>query len=47
MCLFIFQVYEGNDHGRVTNLIQLSTEKNMDLYNVPVNVFVDDTSANR
>ncbi|CAG2205253.1 unnamed protein product [Mytilus edulis] len=39
-------VYEGNDHGRVTNLIQLSTEKNMDLYNVPVNVFVDDTSAN-
>ncbi|XP_063431647.1 uncharacterized protein LOC134714339 [Mytilus trossulus] len=44
--LLLSKVYEGNDHARIKNLIQLSTEKSMEI-DVPVNVFDDDTSANR
>ncbi|XP_063436119.1 uncharacterized protein LOC134717559 [Mytilus trossulus] len=40
-------VYEGNDFERVKNLVQMSKQLDMDIYTVPVNIFVDDTSGNR
>ncbi|XP_052080652.1 uncharacterized protein LOC127718641 [Mytilus californianus] len=40
-------VYEGDDVERVQNLIEMSKQLDMDIYTVPINIFVDDTSGNR
>ncbi|XP_052072087.1 uncharacterized protein LOC127710330 [Mytilus californianus] len=40
-------VYEGDDVERVQNLIEMSKKLDMDIYTVPINIFVDDTSGNR
>ncbi|CAC5416641.1 unnamed protein product [Mytilus coruscus] len=38
-------VYEGDDVERVQNLVEMSKQLDMDIYTVPINIFVDDTSV--